>query len=360
MKNQITSKATKIIKHTLIATVIVLSTLPSATCGNTGSVMSKYLFPTIEPDMLLKGHSSPICAATFSPEDSLIATGSTEGKIIIWNQDGTIKDSRKVHKGAIQSLRFSEDGSFLVSTAQGDNFVNLWYVNTPDYRRQRIDMQEPIQSAFLSPDNTKMVVITPPFHDIPPFCKVMDIITKHCLVKKEDIIAAQFRPGNNEKLLMVSDNGLFTNFNMKTKSSIMSRSRNDKIYMEDRQPTGICLSPDAKIVAITYATGGNSEEVRIGNYSSDEAYPSIIRDKDSEVIITNLKFSPDSTKIIYVTGSKTVHIWDIESGSIDAKIECEYDHEFCPILNSDNTHILMDSQEYDNTAVMFSVPETQK
>ncbi|MEW5871120.1 MAG: CARDB domain-containing protein [Chloroflexota bacterium] len=86
------------------------------------------LWRVAQADLLrtMRGHPFPILALDFSPNGALLATGSTDGMLRIWRvSDGRLLQALEGHAGWITSLAFSPSGSYLASCAQ-DFTVRLW------------------------------------------------------------------------------------------------------------------------------------------------------------------------------------------------------------------------------------------
>src|SRR5690606_16972188 len=63
---------------------------------------------------------------TFSPDGSLIATGTEAGQVRVWRaSDGSLVYDLVDHTDRVNALAFSPDGVFLVSGAAAGK-VNLW------------------------------------------------------------------------------------------------------------------------------------------------------------------------------------------------------------------------------------------
>ncbi|MFN0174562.1 MAG: caspase family protein [Saprospiraceae bacterium] len=79
-----------------------------------------------ELDFVLKGHTSNLICAAYSPEGQWIATGAADSSAILWNaRDGSLIRRFKGHQGSIGSLAFSSDGRFL-ATFSYDKTVKIW------------------------------------------------------------------------------------------------------------------------------------------------------------------------------------------------------------------------------------------
>jgi WD40 repeat protein len=76
----------------------------------------------------LTGHDEWVIATEFSPDGSLLASGSCDATIRLWDTE-TWEEKAVItrHEGCVWALEFSPDSRFLVS-ASGDGTARLWYV----------------------------------------------------------------------------------------------------------------------------------------------------------------------------------------------------------------------------------------
>lgn len=72
--------------------------------------------------VLKGGHLDEINCAVFSPDDRLIATGSDDACIVIWNADnGSVIHKFQQHKDEVNEVSWSKDGRYLVSCSDDKN-----------------------------------------------------------------------------------------------------------------------------------------------------------------------------------------------------------------------------------------------
>ena len=88
----------------------------------------------------LCGHTYYIHCCTFSPFGTLLATCSTDGKVIVWDAKTGTKVGTMQHesKCPIRVCRFSPDSALLVSGSD-DNNLCLWDVPTKKFIRYVFD-----------------------------------------------------------------------------------------------------------------------------------------------------------------------------------------------------------------------------
>ena len=106
--------------------------------------------------LTLYGHTDPVTSITFSPDGTLLASGGgtlfKSGEVKLWN----IKDGREImtlhkQKHSVTSVAFSPDGTLLASGSDGA--ITLW--NIPDGQEiTTLEGHSAIESITFSPDGT--------------------------------------------------------------------------------------------------------------------------------------------------------------------------------------------------------------
>ena len=74
------------------------------------------------------GHTYRVISVVFSPDGEMIASGSRDKTIGLWNLDGTLIHKLETHTDAINSIAFSPNGNTLAS-ASDDKTIILWGVH---------------------------------------------------------------------------------------------------------------------------------------------------------------------------------------------------------------------------------------
>ncbi|EXA29668.1 hypothetical protein FOVG_18859 [Fusarium oxysporum f. sp. pisi HDV247] len=82
----------------------------------------------------LKGHSGWIFSVAFSPDGKLIASGSLDDTIKIWNAaTGEVKHTLEGHDGGVFSIAFSPDGN-LIASGPHDKTIKVWNAATGEVK----------------------------------------------------------------------------------------------------------------------------------------------------------------------------------------------------------------------------------
>lgn len=106
------------------------------------------------PLRTLTGHGDGVLDLAFSPDGSMLASGSFDGAVRVWRAaDGTLLYTFKPMESVVEGVAFSPDGSML-ALASWDGWVQVWSVG--DWRCLRVIKSESpgIHDLAFSPDGT--------------------------------------------------------------------------------------------------------------------------------------------------------------------------------------------------------------
>ncbi len=105
----------------------------------------------------LTGHAKSALSVAYSPDGKLMASGSLDEKILIWNAENyKVVDTLTGHGGNIFCVTFSSDGRYLAS-ASNDNTIRLWEVSSGKLLRTFQGHTAGVFSVAFSPDGTYLI-----------------------------------------------------------------------------------------------------------------------------------------------------------------------------------------------------------
>ena len=105
--------------------------------------------------ILLRGHASPICSMAWDPISFLLASGSRDGDIVVWDTTAESGKARlKGHRAAITKLVFLSP-VLLVSSGK-DSQIKAWDISI-QHCFQTLVQEHPVGSFTILPDQALLV-----------------------------------------------------------------------------------------------------------------------------------------------------------------------------------------------------------
>ena len=103
------------------------------------------------PLRVLAGHRDYVYSVAFSPSGTLVASGSADNDVKLWNaKDGSRMATLSLHDRPVYSVTFSPESSFLASGAF-DNKVALWNTSTGRLITEMDEHDAPVCAVAFSP-----------------------------------------------------------------------------------------------------------------------------------------------------------------------------------------------------------------
>ncbi|WP_228053598.1 AAA-like domain-containing protein [Nodosilinea sp. LEGE 07298] len=101
----------------------------------------------IQQQNRLDGHQATVITTDFSPDGQLIATGSVDTTIKLWNRDGSLRASLNTEQGQVRGVKFSPDGQWLASVGD-DGTIKIWTLSGALHQTMKTDINGIWDLAF--------------------------------------------------------------------------------------------------------------------------------------------------------------------------------------------------------------------
>jgi WD40 repeat protein len=288
------------------------------------------ILDTIHERTQLKGHTSPVTSASFSPDGKRIVTASYDKTAKIWDRSGKLVADLKGHTSDVRSASFSPDGKLLV-TASSDNTAKIWDRSgklVADLKGH----QDIVTSASFSPDGK--LLVTASYDNTAKIWETSGKLVADLKGHSSNVTSASFSPDGKQILTASSD---------KT-AKIWDRS--GKLVADLKGHTSgvnsASFNPDGK--QILTASSDNTAKIwdRSGKLVADL--------KGHTSGVNSASFSRDGKLLVTASDDTIAKIWD-RSGKLVADLKGHSSNVTSASFSRDGKQILTAS--FDNTTKIW-------
>ena len=284
----------------------------------------------------LVGHTNDVYSVAFSPYGTLLASGSDDGTVVLWDvatstNTATLEDNIY----GVEAMAFSHDGTTLATASL--YWVKLWDVATST----NIATLEGnfFESVAFSPDGKTLASAS--WDGI----KLWDIATrKSTLILEETpyggVESVAFSP-DGKTLATASDDGTIKLWDVATGNVFILKGHTDDVY-------SVAFSSDGTMLV----SGSKDETVKLWdvvrriNTATFEGHTQAV---------TSVGFSPDGATIVSGSEDGTVKLWDMATGTNTATLEGHTNEVLSVAFSPHGTIVASGSS--DNTVKLWDVAE---
>ena len=261
-----------------------------------------YLLKKVNPQLtLLEGFNASIYSVAYSPDNSILVTGSEDATARIWNsRDGRLLHILKGHNNVIEAVAFSPSGEH-IATGSGDKTVRIW--NAKDGKNIAVlkGHEDEINSIVFDSAGDRLVSTS--------FDKTARIWNLG--IGKQTAILG----GHSDFL----ENAIFA----PDGKQIATLTENRKVRIWDADSGKLVRTIEEHLTPLTVIFGTTEPATNnpANHRDEDSSHKPSTLLEEFDAVLESEAFTPDEHRIVTVFDDGSARIWDQNNTSTNTKLE---------------------------------------
>ncbi len=252
-----------------------------------------------KPQLVWKAHNEWIRCVVFSPDDNVLVSGSEDHTIRIWDAGtGQSIQTLKGHTNLVWSVAFNPDGNLLASCGD-DKTIRIWDMATGECIDMLLGHTHWVWSLAFSPDG---LTVASGSHD--QTARLWDIQSGKCLMVLKGhtswVISVAFSP-DGEFLATGSDNQEVRLWDLKTGECV------NVLHGHTGWVTSVAFSIDGRMLA----SGNSDQTIRLWDVDTGKPLATL---QGHSNWVRSIAFSPKDDTLVSGSDDQTVRLWDANTG----------------------------------------------
>lgn len=253
--------------------------------------------------MLQQGHSAYVTAYDFSPDGTLLVSGSWDNSILLWSvQSGKQIRMFNRHTGPVRSLMFSSDGKNILSSSS-DNTARIFETETGKQILEVKMTKNELQQAYFSPDNDQIILL-----DNRDGMYVHNAENGKLMVRAEKNHSAYYL----SSVMHPKNGSIITTSDYRSAQAISVKTGDTLLRLPFEKSYAMAYSKNGKYIAL----GSSKLFAGVFDAVSGRQLYELVPDPEQQCDGCNtvVEFSNNSRWIITKTAKSEAVLWDLSNG----------------------------------------------